>query len=82
MRKKLPKAFYTNHDVIAISQALLGKFLVTKLHANTVTAGMIVETEAYRGPEKIKPHMPMAIDALPALKLCISTVVQHVSKAK
>lgn len=56
MKKKLPRNFYTNQDVLAISKALLGKFLVTKLNANTITAGMIVETEAYRGSEDKASH--------------------------
>jgi DNA-3-methyladenine glycosylase len=56
MKKKLSRNFYTNQDVLAISKALLGKFLVTKLNANTITAGMIVETEAYRGSEDKASH--------------------------
>ena len=56
MSQKLPKTFYTNTNVLAISKALLGKFLVTKLNSNTITAGMIVETEAYCGPEDKASH--------------------------
>ena len=43
-------------DVLAISQALLGKFLVTKINSKTITSGMIVETEAYMGPEDKASH--------------------------
>ncbi len=56
MQKKLSNSFYTNQDVLSISKALLGKFLVTKLNSNTITSGMIVETEAYRGPEDKASH--------------------------
>lgn len=56
MTKKLPRDFYTDQDVLAISKALLGKFLVTRLNSNSITAGMIVETEAYRGPEDKASH--------------------------
>ncbi len=51
----LPKSFYLNDDVTAISQALLGKVLVTKLN-NNVTAGMIVETEGYNGVHDKASH--------------------------
>ena len=44
----LPQSFYSNPDVLHISQSLLGKFLVTEFHGQR-TVGMIVETEAYNG---------------------------------
>jgi DNA-3-methyladenine glycosylase len=51
----LPLSYYQQNDVLAISQQLLGKFLFTDL-GGTVTGGMIVETEAYRGPEDKASH--------------------------
>jgi len=56
MKKQiLPREFYWHDDVVALSQALLGKILVTKID-NQLTAGMIVETEAYRGAEDKASH--------------------------
>lgn len=55
MKKKLPRAFYTRNDVVAISRELLGKFLFTRVNG-TVTGGMITETEAYHGPEDRASH--------------------------
>ena len=46
--KKLPHAFYLQHDVVQIARQLLGKVLVTAWNG-TVTSGRIVETEAYAG---------------------------------
>ncbi len=45
---KLPLEFYCQPDVVAIAQALLGKYLVTHLDGE-LTSGQIVETEAYCG---------------------------------
>ena len=44
----MPPSFYQNKDVVAISRALLGKFLFTNI-AGALTGGIIVETEAYNG---------------------------------
>ncbi|MBL0144985.1 MAG: DNA-3-methyladenine glycosylase [Chitinophagaceae bacterium] len=46
--KKLPISFYNREDVVLIAKELLGKILVTKFN-NTITSGIIVETEAYIG---------------------------------
>lgn len=46
--KKLPHAFYLQHDVVHIAKSLLGKVLVTQWN-DVVTTGRIVETEAYAG---------------------------------
>lgn len=54
--KKLPLSFYTRNDVVQISRDLLGKFLLTRIGGETVTGGMIVETEAYHGPEDKASH--------------------------
>lgn len=47
--KKLPQAFYERSDVVAITRELLGKILVTYFDQR-LTAGRIVEAEAYNGP--------------------------------
>lgn len=54
-RKKLPAAYYRSTDVTAIARDLLGKFLVTTIDGQR-TSGMIVETEAYRGPDDRACH--------------------------
>jgi DNA-3-methyladenine glycosylase len=46
--KILPRSFYTRRDVIVVARDLLGKILVTNMD-NDITAGIIVETEAYNG---------------------------------
>ena len=45
---KLPQQFYQGDDVVAISRALIGKYLFTCIDG-AVTGGYIVETEAYNG---------------------------------
>ncbi|MFA5668176.1 MAG: DNA-3-methyladenine glycosylase [Balneolaceae bacterium] len=55
MFSKLPTSFYERDDVVTIARELLGKVLVTKIN-NTVTAGIIVETEAYRGESDLACH--------------------------
>lgn len=47
--KKLPASFYERADVVTITKELLGKILVTNFD-NRLTAGRIVEAEAYNGP--------------------------------
>ncbi|MDA0578633.1 MAG: DNA-3-methyladenine glycosylase [Verrucomicrobia bacterium] len=66
MARRLSLAFYRRQDVCAIARDLLGKQLCTRLPLNpsvagttslTVrTAGIIVETEAYAGPEDRASH--------------------------
>lgn len=46
--EKLPRSFYLRTDVVTIAKELLGKALVTQIDG-AVTAGKIVETEAYCG---------------------------------
>jgi DNA-3-methyladenine glycosylase len=46
--KKLPVSFYEREDVVLISKELIGKILVTQFDGR-LTAGRIVETEAYNG---------------------------------
>ena len=55
IRKRLPKSFYLREDVVQISKDLLGKVLVTNF-AGQLTAGKIVETEAYRAPDDKACH--------------------------
>lgn len=56
--KILPKSFYTRTDVVQISKDLLGKLLVTNFEGQR-TSGIIVETEAYRGPDDKACHAHM-----------------------
>ncbi len=55
MASRLGKDFYQREDVVQISKDLLGKFLVTNIEGQ-LTAGMIVETEAYRAPDDKACH--------------------------
>lgn len=47
--KVIPQSFYERADVVAITKDLLGKIIVTRFD-DTLTAGRIVEAEAYNGP--------------------------------
>lgn len=52
---KLSDSFYQRDDVTGIARELLGKYLF--VHTDNITAGgIIVETEAYRGPEDRGSH--------------------------
>lgn len=46
--KHLPLKFYTRTNVVLVARELLGKVLYTSFN-NEITAGIIVETEAYAG---------------------------------
>jgi DNA-3-methyladenine glycosylase len=54
--KKLPREFYTRPDVLAVARDLLGKKLVVPGRNGQRVSGIIVETEAYRGPEDRASH--------------------------
>jgi DNA-3-methyladenine glycosylase len=54
--KKLLRAFYTRADVLEVARDLLGKKLVVRAANGSRAAGVIVETEAYRGPEDRASH--------------------------
>ncbi len=53
---KLPREFYTRTNVLTIARELLGKVLVVPAPDGTRVSGMIVETEAYRGPQDRASH--------------------------
>ena len=53
---KLPRAFYTGADVVALARRLLGARLVVPARDGRRVSGIIVETEAYRGPEDRASH--------------------------
>ena len=53
--EKLPPSFYLRDDVVLISRELLGKYIFTNIDGK-ISGGMIVETEAYRGPEDRGSH--------------------------
>ncbi len=52
---RLDQSFYQRHDPLQISRELLGKTLVTQFDGIR-TAGIIVETEAYRAPDDSACH--------------------------
>jgi DNA-3-methyladenine glycosylase len=52
---KLPYSYYQNQDVLFLAQDLLGKVLYTQINSK-VTAGKIVETEAYFGVQDKASH--------------------------
>ena len=58
MPAKLPLAFFQRHDVLTIARDLLGKHLYTHI-GGVLTAGRIVETEAYRheGDHSLTLHL-------------------------
>jgi DNA-3-methyladenine glycosylase len=54
--KPIPREFYTRRDVLKVARDLLGKKLVVAGNNGACVAGIIVETEAYRGPEDRASH--------------------------
>lgn len=50
MNTKLPREFYTRPNVVTVARDLLGKLLVVPTKDGRRVSGIIVETEAYRGP--------------------------------
>ena len=54
--KKLSREFYTRPDVLEVARDLLGKRLVVPHRNGARVAGIIVETEAYRGPDDRASH--------------------------
>jgi len=54
--QKLDKSFFIREDALTISRELLGKVLFTQLGNAPMTAGRIVETEAYIAPDDKASH--------------------------
>ncbi|WP_428229547.1 DNA-3-methyladenine glycosylase [Flavobacterium sp.] len=52
---KLPFSYYLNQNVIFLAKDLLGKMLFTEING-AITAGIIVETEAYFGVQDKASH--------------------------
>ncbi|RLJ32617.1 DNA-3-methyladenine glycosylase [Chryseobacterium sp. 7] len=52
---KLPPSYYFSQDVLFLAQDLLGKVLFTEINGE-ITAGIIVETEAYFGVKDKASH--------------------------
>ncbi len=55
MANKLSARYYQQDDVLAIARDLLGKHVYSSI-AGELTGGLIVETEAYRGPDDRGSH--------------------------
>ena len=53
---KLPREFYTRLNVLSVARELLGKLLVVPTANGKRVSGMIVEAEAYRGPQDRAAH--------------------------
>ncbi len=53
--KKLPEFFYQRSDVVFITKELIGKIIVSAFD-NQLTAGRVVEAEAYNGPTDKASH--------------------------
>lgn len=51
----IPAAFYTRNDVLHVARELLGKVLYTSIN-HEITAGIIIETEAYAGVSDKASH--------------------------
>jgi DNA-3-methyladenine glycosylase len=51
----IPLSYYQHHDALFLAKDLLGKYLLTNFDGH-VTGGMIIETEAYCGPEDRAAH--------------------------
>ena len=52
---KLPLSFYQRDDAVLVARELLGKHVYTNIDGQ-LTGGLIVETEAYQGPEDRGSH--------------------------
>lgn len=53
---KLSREFYTRSNVLTVARELLGKILVVPARTGQRVSGMIVEAEAYRGPQDRAAH--------------------------
>lgn len=52
---KLPLSFYRRNDAVVVARELLGKHVFSRIDGE-LTGGVIVETEAYQGPEDRGSH--------------------------
>lgn len=52
---KLPLSFYRRNDAVLVARELLGKHVFSRIDGE-LTGGVIVETEAYQGPEDRGSH--------------------------
>ncbi|MHB1176940.1 MAG: DNA-3-methyladenine glycosylase [Daejeonella sp.] len=55
MVNKLRAEFYQRANVVSIARELLGKHVYSQVNGE-ITGGIIVETEAYRGPDDMGSH--------------------------
>ncbi|MFN2532507.1 MAG: DNA-3-methyladenine glycosylase [Pyrinomonadaceae bacterium] len=55
-KRKVPREFYTRPSVLTVARDLLGKILVVPTASGRRVSGMIVETEAYQGPDDRASH--------------------------
>ncbi|MEO8433703.1 MAG: DNA-3-methyladenine glycosylase [Pyrinomonadaceae bacterium] len=53
---KLPREIYTRANVLTVARELLGKLLVVPARNGKRVSGIIVEVEAYRGPQDRAAH--------------------------
>lgn len=51
----MPPSFFLNEDVVQVAHDLIGKHLFSSINGELV-GGMIIETEAYRGPDDRACH--------------------------
>src|SRR3977135_4390497 len=54
--QKLLRDFYVRSNVLTVARDLLGRLLVVPAPDGTRVSGIIVETEAYRGPQDRASH--------------------------
>src|SRR6266571_882207 len=54
--RKLPREFYTRANVLTVTRELLGTLLVVPTSDGARVSGIIVEAEAYRGPQDRASH--------------------------
>jgi DNA-3-methyladenine glycosylase len=54
--RKRPREVYTRANVLTVTRGLLGKLLVVPTSDGTRVSGIIVEAEAYRGPQDRASH--------------------------
>jgi len=53
--QKVPQSYFLSEDVVHLAKDLIGKYLFVNTE-EVITGGIIVETEAYKGPEDVGSH--------------------------